>query len=90
MQLRELYTQYHSRGFQIYQVSVDPDRHFWAQRCENLPWISVYCEEGMQSDIVTLYQVTQLPCYFLIDRNCDLVARQENIPDLRKAIEKAL
>ncbi len=90
MQLRELYNKYHSRGLQIYQVSVDPDRHFWAQRCENLPWISVYCEDGVQSDMLTLYQVAQVPCYFLIDRNCDLQARQDDIPDLEKAIEKLL
>lgn len=90
MQLRELYNKYHSRGFQIYQVSVDPDRHFWAQRCDNLPWISVFCEEGVQSDMLTLYQVAQVPSYFLIDRNCDLQARQEDIPDLEKAIEKLL
>ncbi len=90
MQLRELYNKYHERGLQIYQVSVDPDRHFWAQRCENLPWISVYCEEGVQSDILTLYQAQQIPCYFLIDRNCDLQARQEDIPDLEKAIGRLL
>ncbi len=90
MQLRDIYEKYHDRGFEVYQVSVDPDRNFWAQRCENLPWISVYCEEGVQSDIITLYQAEHIPYYFLIDRNCDLHARQENIPDLEKAIEKLL
>ena len=90
MQLRELYNKYHDRGFQIYQVSVDPDRHFWAQRCESLPWVSVYCEEGVQSDMLTLYQVDKVPYYFLIDRNCDLQARQENVSDIEKAIEKLL
>ena len=50
----------------------------------------VFCEEGAGSDILSIYQVTTLPYYFLIDRNCDLKARQEYIPDLAKAIEELL
>lgn len=88
--LRELYSKYHDRGFEIYQVSLDPSEHLWKQRCEALPWVSVWCEEGLESDMLTLYAVQHLPCYFLIDRNCDLQARQENIPDLEQAIEALL
>ena len=88
--LRELYSKYHDRGFEIYQVSLDPSEHFWKQRCEALPWVSVYCEEGVESDMLQLYAVQQLPSYFLIDRNCDLQARGEDIPDLEKAIEALL
>lgn len=90
MQLRELYNKYHDRGLEIYQVSLDTNRNFWTQRCEHLPWVSVFCEEGSGSSIINLYQVHTLPYYFLIDRNCDLQARMENIPDLEKAIEKLL
>ena len=88
--LREIYDKYHDRGFEIYQVSLDPSQHLWKQRSEALPWVSVYCEEGLESDMLTLYNVTHLPSYFLIDRNCDLQARQEDIPNLGKAIEALL
>ncbi len=88
--MRELYGKYHNQGFEIYQVSLDPSQHLWKQRCEALPWVSVYCEEGLESDMLQLYNVQQLPCYFLIDRNCDLQARQETITDLEEAIEKLL
>lgn len=88
--LRELYNKYHERGLEIYQVSLDPSQHLWKQRCEALPWVSVYCEEGLECDMLRLYNVQYLPCYFLIDRNCDLQARQENIPNLEEAIEKLL
>jgi len=90
MQLREIYNKYHDRGFEIYQVSLDEDQHFWAQRSELLPWVCVFCEEGLESDMISLYQVQQIPTYFLIDRNCDLQARQENITDLNKSIEALL
>lgn len=88
--LRELYGKYHERGLEIYQVSLDPSVHLWKQRCEALPWVSVYCEEGLESDMLRLYNVQQLPCFFLIDRNCDLQARQEDIADLEQAIESML
>lgn len=88
--LRELYSKYHERGLEIYQVGFDPSHHLWKQRSEALPWISVYCEEGLENDMLLLYNVGQLPCLFLIDRNCDLQARQENITDLEKAIESLL
>ena len=88
--LRELYGKYHDRGFEIYQVSVDANEHLWKQRCEALPWVSVYCEEGLESDMLELYSVEHLPCYFLIDRNCDLQARQEDIPNLEEAIRTLL
>ena len=88
--LRELYGKYHDRGFEIYQVSLDSDEHLWKQRQEALPWVSVWCEEGLESDMLELYAVDHLPCFFLIDRNCDLQARQEDIPDLEQAIEALL
>ena len=88
--LRELYNKYHDRGLEIYQVSLDPSQHLWKQRSEALPWVSVYCEEGLETDMLRLYNVQHLPCYFLIDRNCDLQARQEDIPDLEEAIKKLL
>lgn len=88
--LRELYDKFHGRGFEIYQVSFDTSHHLWKLRTEALPWVSVYCEDGLESDMLKLYDVRHLPCYFLIDRNCDLQARQENIPDLASAIEALL
>ncbi len=90
LQLRELYNKYHSQGFEIYQVSVDPDRHLWTQRSEHLPWVCVYCEEGVNSDMLKLYRVQEIPSYFLIDRNCDLQFRMEDVKDIKKAIESLL
>lgn len=88
--LRDLYNDYHSRGFEIYQVSLDNDVHYWKTVSHNLPWICVYNEEGPANDMITLYQVQSLGTYFLIDRENNLVNRMENIPNLRKAIEELL
>lgn len=90
MVMRNLYEKYHNRGFEIYQISFDNDQHYWKTVCQNLPWICVYNIEGTGSDIATIYQVQQINTYFLIDRDNNLVARAENIPDLEKAIEALL
>ncbi len=90
MQLRELYGDYAARGLEIYQVSFDRDEHYWKTASESLPWVCVYDPDGLQSINVRLYQLQTFPAYFLIDRNSQLVARGDQIPDLRKAIEALL
>jgi hypothetical protein len=90
LMLRELYNKYHDRGLEIYQVSVDADEHYWKTMCEQLPWVCVFCAEGVANDMVRLYNVQSLPTYFLIGRGSEMRARGENITDLRKAIEQEL
>jgi len=88
--LRELYNKYHDRGLQIYQVSIDPDEHFWKQQTAALPWISVREPLGVQSPVLSIYNVTSLPEFFVIDRNSNIVGRSETIKDLPQRIESLL
>ena len=57
MMLRELYNKYHAAGLEIYQVSVDPDEHFWKTSTSAIPWISVRDENGIQGTSVQSYNV---------------------------------
>ena len=84
MQMRGLYDKYSSLGFDIYQVSIDPDEHYWKTACEHLPWTCVYESRGEASGYLGSYLVRRLPTYFLINRHGDLVARDEQIDDLEK------
>lgn len=88
--LLTLYNKYKSQGFEIYQVSVDTDRHFWSVNAEQLPWLCVYNQEGMYSDILHLYNVQALPTIFLIDRENNLITRSERITDIDEEIKKLL
>ena len=90
MMLRELYNKYHAAGLEIYQVSVDPDEHFWKTSTAALPWISVRDENGIQEKSLTLYNVQSIPTFFLIDRNNTLQARDAQIKDLDAAIKNLL
>jgi peroxiredoxin len=87
--LRELYNKYHDKGFEIYQVSLDGDEHFWKQQTVALPWVSVRATESNNS-FLTLYNVQTLPEFFLIDRGNNLISRSQQIEDIDKAIMSLL
>ena len=88
--LRELYNKYAAQGFEIYQVSLDSDEHFWKQQTAALPWISVRDEDGINSQRIMLYNIQSVPDYFIIDRNNNLVKRAEQMKDLEAEIKKLL
>ena len=88
--LRELYNKYHDQGFEIYQVSLDPDEHFWKQQTAALPWINVREDQGLNSSILNLYNVQSVPEFFLIDRGNNLVGRSQTIKDIEQAIKNLL
>ncbi len=90
MMLRELYNKYHAQGFQIYQVSLDPNEHFWKTQTAALPWISVRDNDGLKSSYLDKYFIQQLPTYFLIDRSNTLYKRGEQVSDIENEIESLL
>ena len=90
LSLRELYNKYQSQGFEIYQVSLDPDEHFWKQQTAALPWVSVRDDDGIQSQQLMLYNIQTIPDFFLIDRDNNLVKRAAQMKDLDAEIKKLL
>ncbi len=90
LMLRELYNKYHAQGFEVYQVSLDPDEHFWKQQTEALPWVSVRDADGVNSQRLMIYNVQAIPDFFLIDRGNNIVTRAANIKDLEAEIKKLL
>ena len=90
LQMRELYQQFEGRGFEIYQVSLDTDEHFWKTSALNLPWVCVRDSRSLASPYLRMYNVQQIPTFFLIDKEGHLVARDETIADLSKEIVRLL
>ena len=90
LMLRELYNKYHAQGLEIYQVSLDPDEHFWKQQTAALPWICVRDADGTASKYVNLYNVQSVPEFFLIDKSNSLVNRSSQIKDVEAAISALL
>lgn len=90
LMLRELYNKYADRGLEIYQISYDPDEHFWKTSADNLPWICVRDPQGNYSPYLGMYYVQQLPAYFLINRANELFMRGDAVEDLEKTIQSLL
>jgi peroxiredoxin len=90
MMLRDLYNKYSAKGFEIYQVSLDSNEHFWKTSTAALPWISVRDENGIESQKLEMYNITKIPTYFLIDRESNLKSRDDHVKNLEAEIQKLL
>jgi len=88
--LRELYNKYHTRGFEIFQVSLDDNKQLWEQSVTNIPWICVRDEKGPNTTVVTSYNISSLPTTFLMNKQGNIIARSLNYNELVKEIEKIL
>lgn len=89
MSLRELYNKYHAQGFQIYQVAIDGDEHFWKTQTAALPWISTRVDDNTSS-VLQMYNVQQVPTFFLLNRSCNVVKRDAQIKDIDAEIKALL
>ena len=90
MNLRNIYNKFHDRGLEIYQVSVDPDEHFWKTQTAALPWISVRDPEGIDSPLMRQYNLLDIPTFFLITRDNVLDKRDAQIKNLEAVIAALL
>lgn len=89
MMMRDIYNKYHSRGFEIYQVSVDADEHFWKTKTAALPWISVRMDDN-NTKVLSNYNVQAVPTFFLLDKNVNVVKRDAQMKDVNAEIEALL
>ena len=85
--LRELYATYHELGLEIYQVSLDADKLFWLEQTRNIPWVCVRDEASAQSRYLYTYNITELPTFFLMDKEGNIIGRY-NHENVEKAIDQ--
>jgi thioredoxin-related protein len=89
-ELRELYNKYKSRGFEIYQVSLDRSKLLWEDASANVPWISVRDESGANTSYISSYNVQSIPTMFLMDKKGVIVTRANDFKTLDAEIAKLL
>ena len=90
MEFGDLYTRYHDKGLEIYQISLDNDVHFWKNAASNLPWTCVRDPQSVYSQTAALYNVKQLPAIFILDRKGNLVKRVDDVKKLEADIKSVL
>ncbi len=88
--LKSLYDDYNGRGFEIYQVALDPDKTGWAQvvKQQSLPWINVCDIRGADSPYVMTYNIGSLPSVFIISDGELVDGQVVDEKSLRKLLDR--
>lgn len=87
-----IYNKYHTKGFEIFQVSVDSKREEWVSRIQstNLPWINVSELDSSGSYVARIYNVTTIPANYLINRDFEIVGKNIYGKDLERKIKELI
>ncbi|HSC54733.1 MAG TPA: TlpA disulfide reductase family protein [Phnomibacter sp.] len=99
--LKELYAQYHSKGFEIIAIAqetaktLEQQRALWLAAIEKdgIPWKHILNNEtSAKQDLVKEYRVTAFPTKILLDKEGKILLRitASATDDIDKALEKAL
>jgi len=77
LQLQSTYNKYQARGFEVYAISLDNNKINWMNAIDfnEFNWINVSELSFPESNAALLYNITQLPTTFLINREGDIVTK---------------
>ncbi|MDR2911348.1 MAG: AhpC/TSA family protein [Bacteroidales bacterium] len=89
--LVEAYEKYKSKGFEIYQVSLDNNRIEWVDAIDKdeLSWINVGDMEG-STLAVSHYNIQEIPYNYLLNTDGTIVAQNLNGPALDRTLSHIL
>lgn len=89
--LKRLYTLYHSKGLEVYAVSLDRDYRNWVATCRRLelPFILVNDAFGLNGNSAHDYHIESIPNKMLI-RDGVIIASEMSLHDLEKRIQDEL
>lgn len=87
-----IYKDFHSKGFDVFGVSLDTDKAKWVEAIANdqLTWSHVSDLKGWANEAGKLYGVQAIPHSVLIDRNGIIIAKNLRSEELRKKVEEYL
>lgn len=92
IELKSIYKKYHTKGFEIFQVSLDTKEENWTKaiKFDQLPWINVIDLNGRMSYFAKIYNVKTLPTSFLINPDREIVMVNPSKEQLLSTFEYAL
>ena len=90
--LKGLYKDFHSKGLEIYQISLDADKILLAQvvKQQKHPWISVCDSRGTASPYAASYNIQMLPSMFVISNGELVDGKVVDETSLRKLLKDLL
>lgn len=77
LRLKKIYEKYKSKGFVVYQVSLDRSKILWEEAIEKdkLPWINVSDLQYTASRPARTYNVQRLPANYLISKDQEIIGK---------------
>jgi thiol-disulfide isomerase/thioredoxin len=90
-ELLPIYNTYHSKGFEVYSVSIDESKGLWmdAVRKDAMPWVNLIDNRGFKGIAATL-GVEAIPYKVLIDRNRKIIAVNPSAVELKTKLGELL
>ncbi len=89
---KSLYKKYNDRGFEIINVSEDPDKIPWKRALieHQLPWSQAIVEKNVAFEISETYNVELLPTNYLIDQEGIILGNNLTLEELEVQLKKLL
>lgn len=86
--LKKVYEKYHSKGFEIFAISLDTDRRNWmdALQQDKLPWINVVEIYGWKGMLPELLGIKSIPFNLLLNEKRKIIGKNLRGEDLEKKI----
>jgi len=90
--LKNIYREYHKKGFEIYSISLDQNRDAWLNGITQyeLEWVNVSDLRVFNSPVVKQLVVTYIPNTFLIDPAGVIIAVDISAEELEKTLSEVL
>lgn len=90
--LEQLRKDFSDEQLGILSVSIDEDKTNWLNltKEKDITWNQFIDNKGWASEIVSLYNITEIPVSFLIDENGIIIETEISIDEARKAIESKI
>ena len=88
----KLYQKYHSKGFEVFSVSLDKTREAWLKAIadDHLTWTHVSDLGYWKSAPALLYGVSSIPFTVLVDRDGKIIAKKLRGESLEQKLEEVL
>ena len=92
MNLAAIYSLYHSRGFEIYAVSVDSDTDLWqkAYALDRAQWIQLIDPKGLASAYCKTYGIRAIPKMILVAKDGTIVCHDPGLSELDALVKSNL
>lgn len=88
--VKAVYAEYHSKGFEIVSVSLDKKKENWTTAIKkyNLPWLQLSSLQGWKCPVAQLYNVSGVPAMFLLNENGVIVSKDLRGEKLKIEVSK--